>query len=349
MSIKATIDKIVETSKADINEIVEILSCDNTDYLFKKANEIRKKYCGDEIHLRAIIEFSNYCRCDCLYCGLNRKNSFLSKYRMELDEIVEYAEKAYKNGYKTVVLQSGEDLWYTRDKISYIIRKIKEIGDIAITLSVGERDYEDYKQWRLDGADRFLLKHETADEKLYNYLHPHSSFKNRLKYLKWLKELEYQVGSGFMIDLPGQKLETLAKDILLLKELDVDMAGIGPFVPHPKTELRNSLPGDTNLTLKVLAITRILLKRVHLPTTTSLEVTNIKDRKNAFYTGANVIMRKVQPYKYRKLYEIYPNPNLKDIGIKEERIEIENYIKMLGRKISDTRGDAITKSTSSIC
>ncbi|RKD20893.1 biotin synthase [Caminicella sporogenes DSM 14501] len=343
MDTRKIIDKIIEKSEASIEDIVKILISQQDSYLFEQADKIRKKYCGDEIHLRAIIEFSNYCRCDCLYCGINRQNLHLKRYRMNLDEIIEYAKKAYKAGYKTIVLQSGEDTWYTREKISYIIKEIKKLGNIAITLSIGERDFDDYKQWKIDGADRFLLKHETSDEKLYNSLHPHSTFKNRIKCLKWLKKLKYQTGSGFMIGLPGQTLNTIAKDILLLKELDVDMAGIGPFIPHPATKLKSYPIGDSKLTLKALAITRILLKRPHLPTTTSLEVTNVKDRENAFYTGANVIMRKVEPYKYRKLYEIYPNPNIKEKTIEEERKEIENYIKIIGRKVSTQRGDAIDK------
>ncbi|SKC81084.1 [FeFe] hydrogenase H-cluster radical SAM maturase HydE [Maledivibacter halophilus] len=341
MDIKKTIDKMIVSSNANIEDIVNVLDSNCDNYLFQQANNIRKKYCGDEIHLRAIIEFSNHCRCDCLYCGINRQNISLERYRMNPEEIIEYAKRAYEAGYKTMVLQSGEDPWYDRGKISYIIREIKKLGDIAITLSVGEREYDDYKQWKLDGADRFLLKHETADEELYNYLHPHSTFKNRTQCLKWLKELGYQTGSGFMIGIPGQTLNTIAKDILLLKELDVDMAGIGPFISHPQTRLRNNPTGSTNLTLKTLAITRILLKRPHLPTTTSLEVTNVRDRENAFYTGANVIMRKVQPFEYRRLYEIYPNPSIKEQSIENERKEIENYVKMMGRKISSDRGDAI--------
>ncbi|MCT4606500.1 MAG: [FeFe] hydrogenase H-cluster radical SAM maturase HydE [Marinisporobacter sp.] len=343
MNTQKIIDKIIKTSQGSIDELVNILHFDCDAYLFSVANQLRKSYCGDEIHLRAIIEFSNHCRCDCSYCGINKQNTTLDRYRMRPEEIIDYAKKAYLTGYRTIVLQSGEDPWYTTEKISYILQEIKKFGDIAITLSIGERDYDTYKQWKLDGADRFLIKHETADEALYNSLHPHSSFKNRMKCLKNLKELGYQIGSGFMIGLPGQTLKTLAKDILLLKELDVDMAGIGPFIPHPKTKLQNHPVGSCYLTLKALALTRILLKSPYLPTTTSLEVTNIKDRKNAFYTGANVIMRKVQPYKYRKLYEIYPNSTIHEKSIKEERKEVEDYIKLIGRKVSTTRGDSIKK------
>lgn len=341
MDIKSIIDKIYETSEATIDEITAILASKETDYLFSVADHTRKEYCKDKIHLRGIIEFSNYCRCECLYCGIRCHNRSLQRYRMELDEIVETAKAAYEIGYKTIILQSGEDLWYTREKISSLIRRIKALGDVAITLSLGERDYEDYKQWKQDGADRYLLKHETADEDLYNRLHPHSSFKKRLQCLRWLKKLGYQPGSGFMIGLPGQNLTTIAKDILLLKELDVDMAGIGPFLPHPATPLGENHAGSGLLTLKALAVARILLKRTHLPATTALEVQNRNNRENAFYTGANVIMRKVQAAKYRRLYEIYPKPPVAEKDLMQERAEIESYIQKIGRQIADDRGDAI--------
>ncbi len=341
MNIKSIINKISSSSKASIDEIAILLESDNTDYLFKTADSIRKKYCGDKVHIRGIIEFSNHCRCKCTYCGINCNNSTIPRYRMDLDEIIQTAKRAYAAGYKTIILQSGEDLWYDREKISYLIQNIKKIGNVSVTLSVGERDYEDYKQWKQDGADRYLLKHETADEDLYNRLHPHSSFQKRIQCLNWLKELGYQLGSGFMIGLPGQSLATIAKDILLLKQLDVDMAGIGPFLPHPETLLKDSPAGSGLLTLKAVAITRILLKRTHLPTTTALEVQNIQNRENAFYTGANVIMRKVETIKYRQLYEIYPRPCVEEKNLEQERAEIESYIIKLGRKIAFDRGDSL--------
>lgn len=344
MDNKAIIKKIVKTSSASVKEIVELLKGD-TDYLFYEADKIRQEYCKDEVHLRAIIEFSNYCRCDCQYCGLQRSNKNLKRYRMSIDEIAENAKMAYDAGYKTMVLQSGEDSYYDSDKISQIIKDIKSIGDIAITLSVGERDYIDYKKWRLCGADRYLLKHETADKDIYNKLHPHSSFERRIQCLKWLKELGYQTGSGFMIGLPGQTLNTIANDILLLHEYDVEMAGIGPFIPHPDTPLGNLKTGSSILTLKAVAIIRLLLKRPHLPTTTALEVSS---SDNAFFAGANVIMRKVEPYKYRRLYEIYPILNLREKSIKEERREVEEYIKSIGREISSSKGDAIIIKNSEV-
>lgn len=341
ISSNKIIDKIINSSRATIEEIVYLLEADNSQELFEAADRVRHDICGDAIHIRGIIEFSNHCRCSCLYCGINNRNKKLVRYRLTTDEIVSIAKEAYDVGYKSIVLQSGEDMHYDADIVSSIIKSIKSFGDVGVTLSVGERDYEEYKQWKKDGADRFLLKHETADENTYNYLHPHSSFKRRLECLHQLNELGYQTGSGFMIGLPDQTLETLAKDILLLQELDVAMAGIGLFIAHDETELKGYPSGSSLLTLKCLAITRILLKRPHLPTTTSLEVKDFNNRHNAFSTGANVIMKKLEPYKYRKLYDIYPNPTIKEKTILEERKEVEDYINKIGRYVSKTPGHAI--------
>ncbi|WP_027623521.1 [FeFe] hydrogenase H-cluster radical SAM maturase HydE [Clostridium lundense] len=345
MNYKETIDKAILGGILSQDEMVILLKLteDKVSYLFNKANEITERYCGDKVQIRAIIEFSNFCRCACAYCGLNCHNSNIKRYRMSLDEIINTAKEAYIAGYKTVVLQSGEDLWYTEEKICYVIKEIKKIGDIAITLSIGERDFEEYKAFKEAGADRFLIKHETADEDLYNKLHPHSSFQNRIKCLKNLKELNYQVGSGFMIGIPGQSYETIAKDIMLLKELQVDMAGIGPFIPHPQTKLKDDKKGDTFLTLKVLALARIILKNTHLPATTSLGVISSNHKGIAFSCGANVIMQKVESHKYRRLYEIYPNKAKVEKTIKEERKELENYILSINKKISLGKGDSFKK------
>lgn len=334
------IDKIVQTSNAAPEEIVELLKSDSSEKLFEEANRIKNKLFGKHVILRGIIEFSNYCRCECAYCGIYCRNKKIRRFRLPPDEIVDIAEEAYQAGYRSIILQSGEDLHYNADMISDIIKRIKKIGDLSITLSIGERTFEEYRQWRKDGADRYLLKHETADEKLYNLLHPHSNFKNRLKCLLQLKEAGYQTGSGFMVGLPGQTAESLAQDILLLKELDVDMAGIGIFIAHPETPLGDCISGNPDDALKCLAITRILLKRPHLPATTSVEVGS-KNKYGSLFSGANVIMKKTEPYVYRKMYEIYPNPQITDKSIIEERRELEKYIKSLGLIVDPGKGDAI--------
>ncbi len=341
---RAVIDQLAKLNNAaeiSIPQLVEILQADDPaqlQALFLKANEVRQKYCGNEVHLRGIIEFSNYCRCDCLYCGLQRQNNKMCRYRMEPDEIITSAREAYQVGYRTLVLQSGEDPYYTKDVLSYLIKKIKRLGDLAITLSLGEREYAEYAQWKKDGADRYLLKHETADPHLYRQLHPHSSLDKRVECLHWLKNLGYQTGSGFMIGLPGQTWETIAQDLLLLKKLDVEMAGIGPFLPHPATCLGRENAGSASLTLKAVALARIILKRTHLPTTTALEVAA---NTTAFSAGANVIMRKVEPFSYRKLYEIYPHPFQEEKSLAEERQAVEAYIRSFGLTVAASRGDAI--------
>lgn len=339
------IDDIANGYSPSLSELEELLNLENEqcNYLFGMANNIRKSYCGDEVHIRGIIEFSNYCRCECIYCGINKMNKALTRYRMDLDEIIETAQKAYKTGYRTIVLQSGEDSFYTQDRITKLITEIKKIGDIAITLSIGERKNEEYQEWFKSGADRYLIKHETADYHLYNKLHPCSNYKDRILSLKQLKEVGYQIGSGFIVGLPGQTMKIIAKDLLLLDYLKVDMAGIGPFIPHPQTPLGLNETGSSFLTLKTIAIARILLKDTHLPATTALKVANNKDMERAFSVGANVTMHKLESLSYRELYNIYPNKVDNNQSIEHERRGLEDLILKLGRKIADSTGESIKK------
>lgn len=343
MSLIRLIDDIGNGYNPNLNEVEDILNINQEEvqYLFKMADEIRKIHCGDKVHLRGIIEFSNYCKGKCLYCGINKENNSISRYRMKPDEIIDNAKEAYQAGYRTIVLQSGEDYWYTKEIISYIIRGIKEIGDIAITLSVGERGFDDYQEWYKNGADRFLMKHETADYKLYNYLHPHSNYYNRIRSLKWLRTIGYQVGSGFIIGLPKQTTRIIAKDILLLKGIKADMAGIGPIIPHDNTVLKSNPFGDPFMTLKTVALTRIIIKQIHLPATTALKVADKTAFEKAFYVGVNVIMHKLEPIAFRSLYDIYPKPADKRGSIKDERLEVETFIRDIAREVSDDKGDSL--------
>lgn len=342
MDMRKAIDAMAAGREISEDSISHILTVEgrDMDYLFHTADEIRQQICGDVIHVRGIIEFSSYCRCACLYCGLQAGNEKLLRYRMPPQEIVATAQEAIAAGYRTLVLQAGEDLWYDKTILSSIINDLSAC-EAAITLGVGERRLDEYQAWKEAGADRYLIKHETADEALYNRLHPHSSFANRLKCMRQIQELGYQLGSGFMVGLPGQTNRTLAKDIMLLKELDVDMAGIGPFIAHPQTELAGSCSGDPMLTIKCVAIARIALKRVHLPATTALGVRGAEYKKSAFAAGANVIMLKLEPHEYRALYDIYP----KSLGpiktIAEERKQLEEYVTSVGRQVADDNGDAI--------
>ncbi len=256
-------------TKEEITALLESENPQTTSLLRDEADRLRQEYVGNGIHLRALIEFSNYCIRNCAYCGIRRDNKKLPRYRMSPQEIIKTAAEAAEKGFLSVVLQSGDDLTYDPQVLAEVIREIKKTG-IAVTLSVGERPERDYAIWRETGADRYLLKFETSDSKLYRRLHPGSSLDKRLECIKQLKKLEYQTGSGNMVGLPGQTAAMLAEDIILMHRLKLDMAGIGPFLPHPATPLKDFPAGNLNLTLRVLALTRLLLPWSHLPATTAL-------------------------------------------------------------------------------
>jgi len=324
------IHKIKNRDELTREELSYLLALDDFSKIFRLADDIRNENFGNYVDIRAILEFSNYCKRKCKYCGLNSTNKNVKRYRMSVDEILETVKTAYYAGYKTIVLQSGEDNYYTAKMIGDIVRQIKKHTSMAVTVSSGELSYEDYKYIKLCGADRYLLKHETADEKLYSSLHSCGTLKNRLKCLKYLKKLNYYTGSGFMIGLPGQSLHTIARDILTLKSIPCDMAGIGPFIASQDTPLRNMKNGDTLLVKKAVAITRILLPKAHLPATTALGVIDSKEKDSIFSCGANVIMRKVTPQKYEQFYSIYPN-KIKVNDILKDRKILEQQIINIGR------------------
>ncbi|MEW5763025.1 MAG: [FeFe] hydrogenase H-cluster radical SAM maturase HydE [Bacillota bacterium] len=289
-------------------EIVSLLRAEGEEAaaLFRAADAVRAEYLGNAVHLRAVIEFSNYCVKNCLYCGLRRGNRRLARYRMTPEEILAAAGRARAEGYRTVVLQAGEDPAYKTAELARLVYRIKTELDVAVTLSLGDLRRDAYRELRAAGADRYLLKHETADPALFARLRPGTTLAGRLERLSWLRELGYQVGSGNIVGLPGQAPETLADDILLLKECDVEMAGIGPFIPHPATPLGTCPPGSLDLTLKVLAVTRLLLPLAHLPATTAVATLHPAGRRRALLSGANVVMPDLTPAPYRRHYEIYP-------------------------------------------
>lgn len=320
------------------SEIIDILKDDSqNEWLFSTADKIRKKFAGDEVHLRGLIEFSNICKCNCKYCGLRFENKIVERYRLNPDEIILLAKEAVSLGYKTIVLQSGEDKFYTKDILCEIIREIKKF-DTAVTLSIGERSFEDYKAFKEAGADRYLIRIETTDKALYEKMHPNMDFNNRVKCLKDLKTLGYEVGTGCLVGLPEQSVESLADDILFFKEIDADMIGIGPFIPHPQTPLKDAAAGNFILALKVMALTRIILENINIPATTAMETLNPNGRIIALQSGANVIMPNVTLKKYSDKYEIYPNK----ISINQDPLQclsfIENKIMSIGRIISKDYG-----------
>ena len=319
-------------------KIIEILKDDSqNDRIFSLADKVRKEYVGDEVHLRGLIEFSNICKRTCKYCGLRCENKSLERYRISPEDIVLYAKKAVEMGYKTIVLQSGEDEFYSRDVMCEIIREIKKL-DVALTLSIGEKSYGDYKAYREAGADRYLLRIETTDRNLYEKMHPNMDFDNRLRCLKDLKALGYEVGTGCLVGLSDQSVESLADDILFFKEIGADMIGIGPFIPHEQTPLKNAKQGDFWLALKVMALTRIMLPDINIPATTAMETLNPNGRIIALQSGANVVMPNVTSIEYRAKYEIYPGK----ICINENPVQcrecIEGKIKSISRKISKDYG-----------
>lgn len=299
--------EISKIRNTDLDYLTYLLSTSEHDEeIFATADEIRRKYVGEEVYLRAIIEFSNVCTQNCLYCGLRAQNSSVKRYRMSVQDIIKQAEFIAKLGtIGTVVLQSGEDPHYDTETVTEIILRIKSLG-LAITLSLGERTFEEYRVWKDAGADRYLLKHETASPQLYALLHPGDSLENRKAHLWELKRLGYETGTGCMVGLPGQTPYDLALDLAFFRELDADMIGIGPFIPHPNTPLGHSRGGDVRTTLKMVALTRIILPDANIPATTALGSIDTDGRLLALKCGANVIMPNLTPNVYRDKYEIYP-------------------------------------------
>ncbi|NMM65328.1 [FeFe] hydrogenase H-cluster radical SAM maturase HydE [Clostridium sp. P21] len=320
------------------DEIIELLKdgyCN--EELFKAADRVRKEYVGDEVHLRGLIEFSNICKRNCMYCGLRRSNKNVKRYRLTPDEIIDLAKKAVGYGYKTVVMQSGEDEYYTVEKLKYIITNIKKM-DIAITLSIGEKTMEEYKAYKEAGADRYLIRIETTDKKLYEDMDPGMSYEDRKRCLKALGSLGYEVGTGCLVGLPGQSIESLADDILFFKEIGADMIGLGPFIPNEDTPLAKEKGGDFNMSLKVMAIIRLLMPDTNIPATTAMETINKNGRIIALQSGANVVMPNITEGEYRKLYALYPGKICTGDTPDHCRGCITEKIKSIGRTVSESKG-----------
>ncbi len=335
-------EKILSKAKITHNlskdELVQILSDESiNDFLFKTADEVREKYVGNEVHLRGLIEFSNICKCNCKYCGLRKDNPELERYRLSIEEAYDFARKAKEYGYKTVVLQSGEDSYYSVERLVKLLQDIKKL-DLAITLSIGERPFEEYKAFKEAGADRYLIRIETTDEELYKKMHPSMSFENRVRCLKDLKTLDYEVGTGCLVGLPEQTIESLANDILFFKEIDADMIGIGPFIPNQNTPLKDTKGGTFEMALKVMALTRILLPTINIPATTAMETLNPNGRLIALQSGANVVMPNVTEGDYRRKYEIYPGKICVGDTPAHCRGCISGKIQSIGRTVSTDYG-----------
>ncbi|MBR1915237.1 MAG: [Alphaproteobacteria bacterium] len=319
------------------NEIINLLNTTDEKVLFKKADDVRHQFVGDEVHLRGLIEFSNICRNNCLYCGIRKGNGKVIRYRLSEDEIINMARFAASMGFKTVVLQSGEDLQYNIKKMCYIIENIKKFN-VAVTLSIGERSFEEYKAFRQAGADRYLMRIETTDKDLYHKLDPDMSWERRHECLMMIKELGYELGSGIMVGLPGQTIESIADDLLYLKKIGIDMAGIGPFIPHPDTPLKTEKGGTLSLALRTMAVMRLLMKDINIPATTAMESLHPQGRIMALQAGANVVMPNVTEGEYRKFYELYPNKICVNEQPRQCRTCIAMKIESIGRKVGTGYG-----------
>jgi biotin synthase len=320
--------------------------------LYARANAVRREFVGDAVHLRGLIEISSHCERQCMYCGLRRANENLMRYRMTREEILDCAKLAVTLGYGTVVMQAGEDSSLTAEWITEIVRWIKNQTPLAVTLSLGERSESDLRMWRKAGADRYLLRFETSDPELYRAIHPQCApgAPDRLELLRLLKHLGYQAGGGVMVGIPGQSYESLAQDVMTFSALDLDMIGIGPYIPHPATPLGSGklrpainadvqAPSDEQMVYKMIALTRIQCPDANIPSTTALATINrTHGRKQGLSVGANVVMPNLTPVKYRSLYQIYPAKAC----IEESAADCSNclraQIQSLGRTVGQGHG-----------
>lgn len=326
------LETAIQTHILSKRDIVFLLQEDSLrDGLLSAADKVRHDFVGDAVHLRGLIEFSNICQNNCLYCGLRRDNHNIKRYRMTPDQIVDLANQAATQGFKTIVLQSGEDLWFTPERMANIIREIKK-NDVAVTLSIGEKTFDEYQAYKHAGADRYLIRIETTDQDLYHRLDPGMSWEKRKQCLDDLRRLGYEVGSGIMVGLPGQRIESIADDLLFFKQLKIDMAGIGPFIPHPDTPLKNEQGRAFELSLRTMAVMRLLLPDINIPATTAMEALNPNGRILALQSGANVIMPNVSGEEYKKLYTLYPGkPSV-------QYMDIIQKINAIGRTIGTGYG-----------
>ncbi len=312
--------------------------------IYQRADQTRREWKGDGVHLRGIVEFSNVCANDCLYCGLRRSHRELRRYRMKEEEIVALASRMPDDGVTTIVLQSGEAPSRENDReLGRWIARIKRDTNLAVTVSVGERPREVYAYWRECGMDRYLLRFETSNPVLFERLHPDSHWSDRLRCLEHLRELGVQVGSGFMIGLPGETLETLAQNILLCRTLDLDMVGIGPFLPHPATPLgqcRNAYADDPDIFWLAIAVLRMVHPRAHIPATTAYDAVAPGGRDRALQCGANIFMPNYTPREYRRAYLLYPNKPCVDEEPGECARSVAVRLRLIGRHIARGPGHA---------
>ena len=342
--MKQLINKLYETEQLSKDEFINILNnidADASEYLFEKAREVSRKNFGTSIYTRGLIEFTNYCKNNCYYCGIGAGNTNADRYRLTTEDILSCCKTGYELGFRTFVLQGGEDNHYSDDDIADIVKKIKKgYPDCAITLSTGEKSYDAYKKFFEAGADRYLLRHETASDEHYKKLHPQNlSLADRKQCLYNLKEIGFQVGTGFMVGSPYQTTENLAEDLLFIKEFKPHMVGIGPFIPHSETRFAKEAPGSLELTLVLIGILRLMLPKALIPATTALGTINSQGREKGILAGANVVMPNLSPVAVRKKYSLYDNKICTGEEAAECRFCLSNRMEKIGYRLVVDRGD----------
>ena len=346
--MKELIDKLEQTHILSREEWTALISRHTTEdahYLFEKARRISQKYYGTKVFIRGLVEFTNYCKNDCYYCGIRRDNRNVKRYRLTKEEILDCCRQGYQLGFRTFVLQGGEDGYYTDDVMVDIVHTIRKMfPDCAITLSIGEHSHESYQRLFDAGADRYLLRHETYDSDHYAALHPKElNAADRQRCLWDLKEIGYQVGTGFMVGSPGQTTENLADDMLFLTEFNPQMVGIGPFIPHHDTPFRDEKAGTLELTLFMLGLIRLALPKVLLPATTALGTISPRGREQEILAGANVVMPNLSPVSVRKDYTLYDNKICTGDEAAECRRCLDRRMESIGYQVVVSRGDSLNQ------
>lgn len=340
------IDKLRITgnlTKDEWQTLIDNRSPELSEYLFQNAREVREQFYGKDVYIRGLMEFTNYCKNDCLYCGIRKSNPNVTRYRLTKEQILACCNAGYELGFRTFVLQGGEDGYFTDDRMVDIISEIRQnYPDCAITLSIGEKPRESYQRFFDAGANRYLLRHETYNVEHYARLHPAGlSAKTRQQCLWNLKEIGYQVGTGFMVGSPYQTTENLAEDMLFLKELNPQMVGIGPFIPHHDTPFRDLPAGTSELTLFMLGLIRLLIPRVLLPATTALGTIAMDGRERGILAGANVVMPNLSPIDVRKNYSLYDNKICMGTEAAECIADLKQRMQAIGYEVVTARGDSL--------
>ena len=338
-------DRLAETGWLEREEWARLIRGRDeelAEYVFARARQLRCRYYGQEVYIRGLIEFTNFCRNDCYYCGIRKSNSKVRRYRLTGEEILQCCRNGYALGFRTFVLQGGEDGFFTDAVMEEIVREIrKQFPDCAITLSLGERSRESYQRLFDAGADRYLLRHETYDRAHYERLHPpFQRWETRQRCLRDLKEIGYQVGAGFMVGSPFQTVENLADDLCFLKELNPQMVGIGPFIPHRDTPFAGKEAGSLELTLFLLGLIRLMLPKVLLPATTALGTIADDGRERGILAGANVVMPNLSPEAVRGDYLLYDNKRRTGDEAAEGLAELDRRMRAIGYRIAADRGDS---------